>query len=1459
MINTSTEYKNEIKQNSRMFECEVTIGDRVFSNEDIVDIKITSNMQPNEGFSIGTVTSQQLELTLLNRSETIYSMNQIKVEIGLKIGNDIEYLLMGLYNIDDIEKTDYTIKFTAYDNMIKFETPYFSKLGNKATLQQIVNELSAITGVEFTGSLPTYNLKKLEGFTCREVLGYVASLCAGNAAIKRDGSFTIVSPKEINYTIDAGNYIDYKREDVVYKIGKVSCQVGENIISKGALGTDSMELEFENPWIDDKNINDVYNKLKGFTYLGYTMKWQGDISLDIGDIATLIDKNNIERKIPIFSQSFTYTGGLTSDLSAKGETKNKNSFSSNGNTNNKINRVVTELLIVNEALINKANIQDLQAINAEIYNLKVSNAEIENAIIKFATIERVEANYAELKKLIAGSATITDLNAAVGKIEVLITKTADIEHLLAGNITADNIQVGTITAESGIIVNGAIGDAQISSLSANKIKTGSLDTSLVTIASADGIIQITGNQILVNKNNSNRVILGEYIKTDGTTDYGLLVRGKDNQTVMIDGNGVHNAGLTSDAIKDNVVADNANIMGHKLNINSVIREVNENGTETIKGTKVQVGDRTLDVELSTQKNAITEQEKELSSQKLTIQAMDNSLKLKVDEQKFTQSIDGLNTNLSKATTDIGLIKGELSTKVSQVDINKTISEAKGRNLVLNSLIETTSSEYAFAIRDTVDLEKGKEYTVIFNGHVDQMTIDTDKSLTVYIWDDTWQSSASASTIALDDTTVSFKFTANVDGIHHISSYLFPMGGNREGKVTINWYKLVEGDNVILDWAPAPEDTNNAILDSYKKTDEKISTVETELKETKDSFNFSINDLNNKTSTIETNIVTATKELNNKIDIEKENAVNEARHIKDTRNDNQNPEWYFENYPFQTITEFKSSDIIDLLNVENTFGVLETKVPWDNSSGGYPTQTFRSSGIPTYQRSGVNTTTWSEWIQIEDAISSQNKADEAKQQAIENSQEYTNTQVKVVNTEVKNNTTQLNLLKNEINTKVSQSEIDKTVVEINNKIETTTEKISTVESTFTQKTNNINATVSDVQSILSTKADGSTVTSIQGQLVSLNIGVEGIKHEVSKKVDEGSIISAINQSAEEITIDASRIKLNGLTTFASETGLKAIEIESNNIIFYDWEGSERKEAIGQIYSTRTSGDSRKPGIAIGNKKGASFDIVYETEDMYQPYMTFDKDNVLGNKVPITINQDIALNASSLWLSTSKKNDIFESQSGDFCIEAKHGIQITDMDTKKITSLLGSDRAAFAKWNQNYYYAEFFPGGFTFASGNGNKYFWADAGSSDIRTKKGVNMRIGGSLSVDGAKNRIVETEYGDLALNAVESTECWFEDIIIEENQTDINGDCIVRFDNKFLATVNTTCKYKVDVTPIGEFASDGKVTYVRVVEKAERYFRVRGTPNTLFDWTISAKQKGYERDRLEVMEKTEEAQSSLIT
>ena len=453
----------------------------------------------------------------------------------MNLGSSVEYIPVGIFNIDDVEKTEYTIKFTCFDNMIKFEKPYFSSLGDTPILKEVVNELSSKTGVQFIGSLPAYTVKKLEGFTCREILSYVASICGGNAIITRDGKFTIVYPRDVNYSITGANYIDYKREDVKYKIGKLACQVGDGILEKGTLSADSRELQFENPWVTTNILNDLYTKLNGFEYLGYSMKWQGDIALDLGDIITCTDIKGVVRKLPIFNQKFNFTGGLTSEIGAKGETENQNSFSSSGSNVKKLERVVTELAIVNKALVDVAYIGDLTANN-----------------IKFDT-------------------------ASGG--------TLNLQNLLSNFITGENGQFLNITSSNVVIANAVIKDAMIENVSVNKLKAGSIDTNKINLTSADGGLSIVGPTMQF-KDSSKRVRL--QLGQDTSGNFSFILRGTDGTTTLIDHTGIKEKAIADKLIKSNMVADNA-IGEQQLNYSSLVTGLNKDtNTSLIKASKVAI-------------------------------------------------------------------------------------------------------------------------------------------------------------------------------------------------------------------------------------------------------------------------------------------------------------------------------------------------------------------------------------------------------------------------------------------------------------------------------------------------------------------------------------------------------------------------------------------------------------------------------------------------------------------------------------------------------------------------------------------------------------------------------------------------------------------------------------------------------------------------------------------------------
>lgn len=605
---------------------------------------------------IGATTSQSLDLTLLNKGDMVYGTSTIKVEIGLKIGSKIEYIPMGIYNIDDIEKTDYTVKITAFDNMIKFESPYFSSLGDKPTLQQVVNELAAKTGVQFTGTVPAYTVKKLEGFSCREVLGYVASICGGNAVITRDGKFTIVTPKDINYPIGTSNYFDYKREESKYKIGEISCQVGEKVLSKGSLGANSMELEFENPWVTDSILQNIYNKLNGFEYLGYSMKWQGDLSLDVGDIVTITDKKGVVRKHPILSQKFTYTGGLTSEIEAKGENKNKNSFSSSGGAAKKVDRIVTELAIINKALIDVAYIGDLTAGN-----------------IKFDT--------------------------ASGNI-------MDLQTLLTKFVTGENGQFLNLTTDNVTISSAVIKDIIAKNISVEDLKAGRLSTNKINISSDDGGITIVGPTMqFKDKSNKVRIQMGQ----DTQGDFNFILRGEDGTTILIDHNGIKEKAIADNLIKENMVAEGA--IGEKqINYSSLVTGFNKDtNTSLIQASKVAIDltGQSLEVAFNNLKSNVDGINSTVESNTTAISIAQGKIEGLIKESSITKgdittlkdnytsikaTVDGINTTVASHTSSIGNLTSNLngvSGKITTVENKQSTLEQN-----LNGFKTTVSSTYA---------------------------------------------------------------------------------------------------------------------------------------------------------------------------------------------------------------------------------------------------------------------------------------------------------------------------------------------------------------------------------------------------------------------------------------------------------------------------------------------------------------------------------------------------------------------------------------------------------------------------------------------------------------------------------------------------------------------------------------------------------------------------------------------
>lgn len=822
MYTTSAAYKTEIQKRSRTFECRVTIGDRVFTNNEVQSIDLNGGIQ--DVFSIGNTPSMCLELVLRNTTDTIFTTNPVRVEIGLKIGATIEYIPLGIFNIHDIKKDDYTTKFTCYDNMSKFEIAYFSSLGDTPTLQQVVNELAGKTGVQFIGSLPSYTVKKLEGFTCMEILSYVASVCGGNALITRDGKFTIVYPTDISKDIGEGVF-DLQRDEVKYKIGKITCQVKEkDTISKGSLGTDSMELSFENPWVTETILTDIYNRLNGFNYLGYTMKWQGDLSLDIGDIITYTDVKGVTRKLPILYRKLSYDGGLDSEISAKGETKNKNSFNSSGSMSNKLNRVVTEVAIVNKAFIDYANIND---------------------------------------------ANIKNLQAETAKIHNLEVETANINNILAGNIGSGSIQTIHLTGKNVVIDNAVIKSAMIDSLDLSKLKAGTISTNKFTIASTDGGLNIVGPTIQwKDKNNKIRMQAGK----DAQGNFTFLLVGEDGTTALLDQTGIKRNAIADNLIIGDMISENA--VGEKqINYSSLITGINKDtNTQLIKASKVAIDltGQSLEVAFNSLKSNVDNME--IGGRNLLL----DSLK-QVSNSEYCTAVYKFGNERLKEGEEVTIqIKGVLGDGKTNWGIFNSggsiglgfMGEGyKGSDGVYRRTIKwrvgssSNTALYVCAVPDTVSAVSSIEWVKLEKGNkatdwtpapedIDQVTQNLQTQITANLKGiealikDTTITEGSTST-SLKDAYISLKATVNglnstvashTSSISTVTTEL----GKVDGKIN-----TAKSDAISTAGADATSKANNALNSAKSYTNAQITTVNTRVSNAESSITQLNNSITNK--------------------------------------------------------------------------------------------------------------------------------------------------------------------------------------------------------------------------------------------------------------------------------------------------------------------------------------------------------------------------------------------------------------------------------------------------------------------------------------------------------------------------------------------------------------------------------------------------------------------------------------
>lgn len=349
-------------------------------------------------------------------------------------------------------------------------------------------------------------------------------------------------------------------------------------------------------------------------------------------------------------------------------------------------KLEAELAIINEALIGKATIADLEAVYAEIENLNV---------------DHIDAKIAEIDHALILKADVTQLDALNAHIAILDADLAEVTTLVGGNLTMDNIQSLVLTTSKVTVDNAFIKDAMIDRVSASKLTAGTINTSLVNIGSEDGAMTITGSlQQFKDTDGKVRIQIGK----DAAGDFTFALYGADGQGQLINQNGITASAIGDGLIVNDMVANNANISGSKLDIDSVIETINDNGTKTISGTKVYLDEQkqTLEVAFEQMHATIEDDIKE--------QITTNTTNLEVMQGEINSLIS--NTTVTKENGVTVSLKDELNAVVNTVDSHsQTISTLETNYDSVSGEIDTVNSTVSKVEQDLEGFEQSITTTV----------------------------------------------------------------------------------------------------------------------------------------------------------------------------------------------------------------------------------------------------------------------------------------------------------------------------------------------------------------------------------------------------------------------------------------------------------------------------------------------------------------------------------------------------------------------------------------------------------------------------------------------------------------------------------------------------------------------------------------------------------------------------
>lgn len=815
-----------VKGNSARYYSKYVVDGKEHT-ETLNNFKFQNMINPNNEITIGNTCSSGVTFSIYMPAISLEN-KEIAIFEGVKVGTEINYIKLGIFTVTKQTSDGEYTNYEAYDRMYKADMPYFSDMTFPSTDKAILNEICGKLGISLATNIVTAHTinDKPQGYTYREIIGYMAMLQGCNAVINSDGNLELRWYKDSGYVLDGHKYYQQgvtfttSKDFIIQKLTCNNTKSGSTEQSQITAGDGATGLSFANPFMTQAILDEVYKKIGGFTFRPLTVKFVGDYRLEVGDIIT-VNKGGVDYKVPIMQITHECDGGLIDTVTSIGQSDTENASVASGPITKQMERYYADLITVNKALINKLDVDTAKITYATITNLNATNASIENL-----KTNKLDATYADI------------INA---NIENLKAVNAEITNLKANSLTADKadlayakIDFANVTAQvvgTSIIKDGAVTNEKVQSLSANKLTAGTIDASKITVTNlnADNITVGTINGKRIGTGSLSLDKLAEKVPTKEYLD-----KVQEELQGQIDGNietftkteipTLNNepaVNWTDDATRKKHIGDICYVVNPASSADGYSYRFADTGTleapnyewVLIKDSDVTkalqdiiningeiTGIKKFDVEISSWK---TDTDNELSSLKTRTTTLETDMGNKVNTTTFNevkQTVDENSSTITKMSETLSK-KADSSTVATLSSTVNSIKQTTDTNTSSISSMQTTIENKADSSTVTALSNKASELEQSLNGFKTTVSDTYATKTDLNIVDGKFANYSTTAQMNSAITQSANKITSSVSATYTTKTELnnLQIGGvNRFIKSTVTPNKYITATGIITD-------------------------------------------------------------------------------------------------------------------------------------------------------------------------------------------------------------------------------------------------------------------------------------------------------------------------------------------------------------------------------------------------------------------------------------------------------------------------------------------------------------------------------------------------------------------------------------------------------------------------------------------------------------------------------------